>query len=291
MLSPETQRLSFGALLTGQLRAVALALVREATLAGIALALICVLSLMMALRYNEQLTLDPSLLQPTLIVAMLLPFAVWKGDQPFGHAYLWTLPVRRQEAAIAKTLAGAAWLMLAMLVTFLSLSAVSLGSGGGVGTEAVRFVDMGGGIATAAKVNWFTPVWMWLTPFGSALILYLLVSAALLGLRYPFRWLAGVAVGVPLVLILMASIAPEGVIDRAVETFRETLWGGTFGIDFVMNGGETSLADFANPESRTDRTLLWRSLPDPGRWAMATFVWLSAAALAVALALRRHCER
>jgi hypothetical protein len=288
MLSPETHRPAFGALLTGQLRAVALALVREATLAGIALALICILSLLMALRYNERLDLDPGLLQPTLIVAMLLPFAVWKGDPAFGHAYLWTLPVRRQEAAIAKTLAGAVWLMAAMLVTFLSLSAVVLASGGSVGVSAVRLVDMGGGLATATRMNWSTPVWMWLTPFGSALVLYLLVSAALLGLRYPFRWLAGIGAGVPLVLILMASIAPEGVIDRAVETFRETLWGGAFGIDFVMNGGETSLGDFV---SRDDRRILWRSLPDPGRWAMATFVWLSAAALAVALALRRHWER
>lgn len=288
MLSPETHRRPFGGLLTGQLRAVRLALVREGTLAIAMLALICLLSLLMALRYNERLDLDPGLLQPVVGVAMLLPFAVWKGDPAFGRAYLWTLPVRRQEAAIAKMLAGAVWLMAAILLTFVSLSAVALASGGSVGVETVRLVDTGGGIATAARVNWSTPFWMWLTPFASALILYLLVSAALLGLRYPFRWLAGFAVGIPLVLILMASVAPDDVVDNAVGRFTDTLWGGRFGMDFVLNGGETSLGDYVG---REDRRILWRSLPDAGRWAMATLVWLSAASLAVALALRRHWER
>src|SRR5690606_39002395 len=105
-----------------QVRVVALALRREAMLAAAALGGVCLLTAMMGLRYNEQLDLTPDILEPTLLVAMVLPFAVWKGDPVFGGAFLWTLPVRRQTAALAKVLAGALWLMAAMLVTLVSLA-------------------------------------------------------------------------------------------------------------------------------------------------------------------------
>ena len=290
MFSPDTYRHSFGALLSGQVRAVGLALVREGMLAGIVLAAICFASLMMAQRFDEQLILEPGLLQPAVGVAMLLPFAAWKGDPAFGRAYLWALPVRRQEAAVAKVLAGAAWLMVAMFVTFLALSAVAIATGGSLGVSEVRLVNTGSGFATPARIAWTTPFWMWLTPFASALILYLWFSAALLGLRHPLRWLAGVVVGVPLVTILIVRIGPSGAVEPILQQIGDALWGGTFGIDFVLNGGETTLAEAIDRSDR-DRWVLWSALPDAGRWAAATLFWLSAASLAVALALRRHWER
>jgi hypothetical protein len=289
MFSPDTHRHSFGALLAGQLRSVRFALLREALIGGVALTAVCLFTLMMALRYDEQLDLEPVLLQPTLFFAMLAPFAVWKGDPPFGQAYLWTQPVRRQEAAVAKMLAGAVWLMAAMLVTLVSLSVVAYLSGGRVGVHEVRLLDTGTGLAGAAHVAWTTPAWMWLPPFGSALILYFGFSAALLGLRHPFRWLGGVAVALPILAILMRALGPADEVEGALQQFGNAMWGGAFGMDFVLNGGETSLAEAVG--RGRDPQLLWSALPEPGRWAMATFVWLSAAALAVALALRRHWER
>lgn len=290
MFSPDTHRQSYGALLAGQLRAVGFALTREAMIAGIALTAICLFTVMMALRYDEQLILEPGLLQPTCFFAMAAPFAVWKGDPPYGHAYLWTLPVRRQEAAIAKILAGAVWLMAAILVTFVSLAVVSLISGGSVGGSELRFVNNGAGLDGATQVAWTTPLWMWLAPFGSTLILYLGFSAVLLGLRHPFRWLGGIAVGIPMLVMLITAIGPSGAVEPALQRFADTVWGGTFGVDFVLNGGETSLVEVID-RSDQDRRVLWSALPDPGRWALATFGWLSAALVAVALALRRHWER
>lgn len=290
MNSPEAPRHGFVALLKGQLRSVGFALVREAILAALALTAICLITLMMALQYDEQLFMEPGLLQPAVGVGMILPFAVWKGDPLFGRAYLWTLPVRRQEAAIAKMLAGAFWFMVAILIALVALGIVAVASGGGIGVNEVRLVDTGGGVASAAHIGWTTPFWMWLTPFLGALILYLFTSAALLGLRYPFRWLAGVAVGVPIIVILIVRIAPSGAVEPVLQQIGDAFWGGSFGVDFVLNGGETTLAEAVDRTDR-DRRILWSALPEPGRWAAATLFWLSAAALAVALALRRHWER
>lgn len=288
MLSPETRHRAFGSLFAEQIRAVGLGLIREGALAAGALALICVASLALGLRYGERLDLEPVLLQPTLLVAVLLPFAVWKGDPVFGRAFLWTLPVRRHHAAAAKMLAGAVWLMVAMLVTLVSLALVALATGGSVGVEEVRSLQAGSG--GVARVAWTTPLWMWLTPFGGVLLLYFFSSAALLGLRYPIRWFAGIAVAVTLFLILAASLTPDNRVEHGVEAFREMLWSSRYGFDFVINGGEATLSRALHGAGREPR-IVWSAMPEVGRWAAAMLVWFAAAMAALAIALRRHWER
>jgi hypothetical protein len=291
MTSTDLLRRPSGTVLAEQARAVSLALVREAMLAGGALALICFLALFVALRANDRLTLLPELLHPTLPVALLLPFAVWKGDPPFGRAFLWTLPVRRQHAAAAKVLAGALWLMVAMLVTLASLAFVSLATGGWIGAHWGRLVDTGSGeIATAAKVPWTTPFWGWVMPFTSALVLYTASSAAILGLRHPVRWVIGSIVAVTLAFTMAVAIDPRGLVEHGIDRFREMLWSGSVGLDFMLNGGEASLSrTIDRPGPGSD--ILWSALPEAGRWATATLFWFGLALLALALAIRRHWER
>lgn len=282
---------SFAALLAEQMRAVGLALYREAALAAAALTLICVSSLVVALKDHDRLLVAPELLQPSLLVAMLLPYAVWKGDPVFGRAFLWTLPVRRQHAAVAKVIAGAVWMLLAMLVTLAALTLVSLISGGTIGFADMRYVDGGTGtIAGAARVAWVTPAWMWLMPFAGALLFYLLSSAALLGLRHPVRWAAGILVALTMLIFMIATLAPDGIVKQLIERVGLVIWGGSAGLDFALTGGSGTLThriDRPGPGADT----LWSALPSFGRWVWATCVWLAVSLLALALAIRRHWER
>jgi hypothetical protein len=291
MRSSDRLRQPFGALLAKEVRAVGLALSRELTIATALLAGFCVLTAATAIRFQERLSLDEGFLYPALVVALLLPWAVWKGNPPFGHAVLWTLPVRRQNAALAKIVAGALWLVLAMAVALASLSLMALATGGSLGIEEVRLVaGASGGLAGAAETRWATPLWMWLVPFGAALLAYVVSSAALLGLHHPVRWVAGAAVAVALIVVLIINLGHDSHVGQLAQRIFMVSWGGTFGVDFVLSGGSAALQeDVVRPG--VGYVDLWSALPSLGRWATALFAWLGAAFLALALALRRHWER
>ncbi len=290
MPSPDRPR-PFGATFASEMVNVGLALRRELGLAVGGLAVTCLLATVTSLRFHDQLTLFPELLLPGLVVALLLPWLVWKGDPPFGRAYLWTLPVRRQQAAIAKIAAGAVWLMLAMLLAFLMLAATSLATGGSIGVTEVRLVaPFNSSIASATPTLWSTPLWMWAVPFGAILTAYVASSALFLGLRHPVRVVAALAVIVALVMVLAVNLGADNALYHALGRFGETLIGGRWGLDFAMSGGVASLSedvDVPGPGSKD----LWVALPTAGRWGAALIVWLAGALLALALALRRHWER
>jgi hypothetical protein len=291
MNSPDRRHPPFTTLLAIELHTVGLAIAREAALAAAALASVCILSAVTALRYREGLDALPELMLGALPVALLLPWIVWKGDPPFGRALLWTLPVRRQQAAIAKIAAGGLWLMLAVLATLLALIATALVTGGSIGVDEMRLVGpFSQGFEGASPVRWATPLWMWAVPFGAVLTVYLASSAALLGLRNPVRWLAGTGVAAALLIVLAVNLGPHSAVQEASDRFIQTVISGHFGLDFAVTGGVAALSedvDVPGPGSRE----LWRALPDIGRWAAALVVWLGAALLALALALRRHWER
>lgn len=291
MPSPDRLHHNFGALLGIQVRTVGLAIARETVLAALALASLCFLSTVTALRYHEHLHALPEPLLAAVPAALLLPWAVWKGDPAFGPALLWTLPVRRQEAAAAKILAGAIWLMLAVLLGLAAFILTAVATGGDVGIEQVRLVgSFAAGPSHAQRVVWTTPLWMWLVPFGAALTAYFASSAILLGFRYPLRWIAGVAVAVTLLGVLSANLGPGNLLQAALDRFFQTIVGGKYGLDFAVTGGIAALSeeiDVPGPGSVD----LWKSLPTMGQWSLGLLVWLAAALLALALALRRHWER
>ena len=291
MTSPDRFRPPFGTLLRQQLRTVGLAVTREAALAGALLFAVCVLAIGMSVRHNEALDLEPELLIPTFFAALLMPWAVWKGDPVFGRAYLWTIPASRQQAALAKVAAGALWLMLAMLVTLAALALVPLATGGMIGEVETRLVETAsGGLGTARPVRWSTPFWMWLAPFGAALTLYLLGSAALLGLRHPLRWLVGLAATGAFLFALALNLGAHGGLEHALDRFLGTMIEGRFGLDFLFTGGEGSLSRDVRIPGRWP-VYLWTALPAFEQWALALLVWLGGALLALALAIRRHWER
>jgi hypothetical protein len=291
MTSPERLSRPFAALLGSQLRTTGLAIHREAALAAAALTLACILTATTSLRFQERFNAMPEILLATLPVAALLPWAVWRGDPAFGRAYLWTLPVRRQQAAIARIAAGALWLVLIVFAALAALLATAAATGGTIGLSEVRLVGPSeAGPAAAARVAWSTPAWMWIIPFGAALTVYLASSAALVGLRHPLRWLGGTAVAATLLVVLALNMGPHNPLYDGIGRFTDTLIGGAWGLDFALTGGVASLSedvDLPGPGSVD----LWRALPTAGGWAGALATWLGAALLALALALRRHWER
>ena len=171
------------------------------------------------------------------------------------------------------------------------MTGIAAATGGSVGVEEVRLVGpFRGDPAAAARVPWTTPAWMWLVPFGASLTVYLASSAALVGLRHPLRWLGGVAVAVTLVVVLVVNIGEHSPLNEHLGRLAEALVGGRFGLDFALTGGVASLSedvDIPGPGSVD----MWRGLPSAGAWAAALAVWMGAALLALALALRRHWER
>lgn len=291
MTSPDRLGRPFAALLAGEVRNVGLAVLREAALAALGLAGLCLIVATMGIRFREPLDLVPQLLLPGLLVALVLPWIAWKGDPPFGRAYLWTLPVRRQEAAVAKIAAGALWLVLALLAGLAMLAATALATGGTIGFEEVVLVGpAASGLAGATPVRWSTPLWMWLVPFGAALTLYLASSAAFLGLRHPLRFVGALALAGALLMLLAVNLGPHNALENGLTGLADAAIYGRLGLDFAVTGGVASLVsavDTPGPGS----TDLWSALPTAGRWAAALLVWFGAALIALALALRRHWER
>jgi hypothetical protein len=291
MLSPDRLHRPFGKLLASELHIVGLAISREFALAVGAIVVFCLLSALTAIRYHEQLDALPEILIASFPVALILPWLVWKGDRPFGRAFLWTLPVHRQHAAAAKIIAGAVWLLLAMLIALLVLLATALATGGSIGVQEMRLVGgFDGGFAGATRVPWSTPAWMWLTPFGGALVLYLVASAAIIGLRHPWRWFAGLSVAVALVGVLALNTGPHSALQDSLDHVFNLVVNSSYGADRALSGGIASLSEDTDTGGRHYEAL-WRALPSARQWAMALCLWLGGALLAVALALRRHWER
>jgi hypothetical protein len=94
---------------------------------------------------------------------------VWRGERPFGAAFLWTLPVDRRRIALARVFAGLVWLTIALAVFVSWLIALAL----------FAHVPLRGVIARV--------------PFVATIAAYLFGSALVLGLRHPLRWLFGSA--------------------------------------------------------------------------------------------------
>ena len=181
--------------------------------------------------------------------------------------------------------------MLAMALALAALALMALATGGSLSAQEMRIVaGPSGGMAGAVDVRWAPPPWMWFVPFGGALLAYLVSSAALVGLHHPVRWLAGAAVMVALVIVLVVNIGPHSAIAEAFYRAFLAFWGGTFGLDFALSAGSAALVeDVRRPGG--GHIGFWSELPSFGRWATALLAWLGGACLMLALALRRHWER
>lgn len=226
------------------------------------------------------------------ILGLVLPFAVWRGEDRFGDGFLWTLPVDRRRHALTKVFAGWIWLMSAVALFVLWLIALTLLSGGSfLPEETIRvlsssipaagtFADSGAVQSVRLKPQ---PVF-WLVPFTAATGAYLLASALALGLRHPLRWIVGMALG----LWLVFAVGDAANVEWLAQ-LPSRLFAGPYGIDTLLTA-RTESGQVRVTLSTGERVRAWRALPDLGRWATATLLWTGVGLVSLWAAASRHRE-
>ncbi len=111
-----------------------------------------------------------------VLLALVLPIIVWRGEDRFGAGLLWTFPLDRRRHALAKVCAGWIWLMSAVALFVLWLIALTLVSGGSLFAEQTLTVLSSSVPATGPFAGpdpvQTVPVTpqplLWLTPFTGA---------------------------------------------------------------------------------------------------------------------------
>ncbi|HYE43058.1 MAG TPA: hypothetical protein VEA15_06645 [Caulobacteraceae bacterium] len=270
-----------------QVKTIGLGLRREGLALGALVVVVTVIALNDVLEDGAQLDFptDASFVLP--LMALLAPFAVWKGERLFRGAHLWTLPVDRQQHALTKMLAGGVWMLAAAVGMILWLMLLAVATDGAIFgphdrlllTGPITDVVQPGQVKTVA---WTTPAWQWASLFTGTAIAYLLSSAVVIGLRYPLRWVAGCVF-----LLTFLSLAWS---EDLFEDLLEMLVMGPVGIDYVLSGGAEGL-DVAVRLADGQRATAWRAFPTAGPWALATGFWFIVSAALVWLAAWRHRER
>lgn len=157
----------WGDVVLEQIRTVGLRLRREALVGAIVLGIVTIFIGKDIVTNHATTWFDSDEWFPIAIGAFLLPFAIWRGERPFGPAFLWTLPVDRRLLALARVFGGWVSLMCGVAIFFtwqLALAALSH-------VEGARTLSV--------------------LAFSGATGAYLLGSALVLGLRHPLRWLIG----------------------------------------------------------------------------------------------------
>ena len=201
----------------------------------------------------------------------------------------------RRAHALARVFGGWVWLMAAIGVFVLWLLAFALLSGGNVlGAETLHIATPATSLqafdpATLRTVQWRPEPVLWLVPFTAATGTYLLISALVLGPRHPWRWVAGAIAAFFLLTIAMETSTTPWLRGPFSDALHDTLFGpyGLEGLLIAHTEGLRAEADIRPNQAIT----YWQALPDPGGWAAATLVWLTAGLAAIWAAASRHRER
>jgi hypothetical protein len=234
-----------GTVLREQFLAVGLSLRREGAVVGVlagAFTLMVVLmqaSTGIALGFN----VVPEAGIPLALLALLVPMAVWKGEDPARRVYHRAMPVGHGEHAVVRTLAGLPWVLAAGVAYFFWLLALSAMSGGLVEP---------------------TPLWQWAAPFAGVVVTYLLGSALALRVAHPWRWLGGGAVAYLFVRALQpvhGASSLAGIVDAVLR--------GRYGLRTVITGTVSVPVheDFG----------YMPAFASAGVWLLATWLWVAVA--------------
>jgi hypothetical protein len=224
-----------------QFASVGLALKREGTVVGACAVLFTAFIGWMQLQNGgADVPLSPGEGIAAAMMALLIPMAVWKGEDPARRGYHHAMPVGHGAHAVARGAAGLAWTLAAVAAFFGWMGLLSVITDGGV--EPVE-------------------VWRWAAPFAGATVLYLLGSALTLATSRPWRWLGGAAVGY-LFLGAFRAVDAASLLTEAVDAVVS----GRYGITTVITGLVATVG-FMRPPTE----------PNVGAWLTATFLWLAAA--------------
>jgi hypothetical protein len=200
---------------------------------------------------------------PMFLMALLIPFGVWRAEDPSRRAYHWSMPVARGPHTIAKVFAGWAWLMIAAVVYLLFVIALALILPRITG-EVSRFGDAG--------------AWEWIVAFTAPTLGYLLTSIAVIGSDHAWRWIGGLFLGY---WVLIGSLTAFGMQD-AGQTVR-AITAGAYGLNAATIGAARDAA------SASSAHMVVRGL-SMSNWLVAMPLWIIASAIAVTIVSYRHRE-
>jgi hypothetical protein len=250
-----------------QLRAVGLELRTETILYLGALVLLSVLGISAAIHEvraghghgNSGLWFNAGAALPIAIVGFVLPFSVWRNENPARRSYHWAMPVDRASHTLMKVASGWVWLMAATVVYLLWIAGLS---------------------AVIAAIEHSIPLmappaaWEWLVPFTAATVAYLLGSTFVIASDHPWRWIVGLWLA--FLACLMFSDALE---LHALELKLAGIMEGHYGAEAALFGKVWALDRAAH-----------LIVPSAARWVGATAVWGAIAGVGVAAAMRRREE-
>lgn len=246
-----------GSIVREQIAAVGIAIRKERnTFLGIlaAFAALAIWSAFRARTEFHQASIDyaPGATIPMTLIALLIPFGVWRSSDRERRGYDWAMPVAQSTHTIIRMLAGWLWLMLGVAIY---LAVIVL-------FQVVMIAIMGGSVS----VN--VPAWQWLVPFTSVSIAYLLTSTAMIGSEHPWRWIGGIIIG-----YLIAMLVLEVLKLQDMRYALQQVVGGYYGLAAAIFGDLRAPHEFASSSSR---------------WLVATLIWGVLSIAGVWLAARRH---
>jgi hypothetical protein len=258
-----------------QFRAVGLALKTEAILFISALIVLSGIIIANAVRFVQThpeghmqmgFTYRAEGVVPIFLVALLIPFGVWRAEDPSRRAYHWSMPVARGPHTIAKLLSGWLWMMIAVALYLLCI--IILG----------RIIPAIVGEAGRPGV---TPGWEWVAAFTAATLAYLLTSIAVIASNHPWRWIGGLVIGYSvLVAVLNAFGMPE--VGRMLQMISDGAYGFKAALVGATQDGSRGVTTGITRE--TMRALRFST------WLVAMPLWIIGSGIAVTIASYRHRE-
>lgn len=246
-----------------QIEAVSIAIRKEQWAFLATLALVVLLGIYSVLRGDhpvspgtETLSYAPAATIPMTLVALLIPFGVWRASDRERRAYDWTMPVAQSTHTIIRMLAGWLWLMLAVVIYLAVL----------VLFQVIMIALHGGSIIVDV------PAWQWLVPFTAVSIAYLLTSTAVIGSAHPWRWIGWTIVGYVIALLVLDVLKLHDISNALQQIVN-----GYYGL---------SAAIFGDVGRHVERFGVLSE--GPARWLGATLLWGVISVIGVWLAARRH---
>ncbi|HVF40231.1 MAG TPA: hypothetical protein VM939_10050 [Gemmatimonadaceae bacterium] len=287
----------FGQVIREQFKAIALSLRLPAIGVAFLATVVTMLAFADFLRGRGGVEFAPELSLIPAFAGLLLPIALWQSEKRFGPGFFWTLPVDRTRHALAKVFAGWLLLMIAVSLFVIWLLVLALVTEENITSEEIirllptstvpppRTLDA----SMLRTVQWVPQPVLWLAPFFAATGTYALVSAIALGLRYPFRWLIGLAAGVFLIAAIGQGMGSDALALR-IGDILESVFFGRYGVDGLLTARAESLKTVVELSSGEVVTV-WRGLPVINEWITATLLWTGIGVAGLFAALTRHRER
>jgi capsular polysaccharide biosynthesis protein len=201
----------------------------------------------------------PSMSVAFAIVAVLYAFLARQDDDPTRPSYYWMMPVDPQVHTFTRVLAGWVWILAATALCLLTFAPIG----------AVSSLITG----HPQPVSGF-PWWVWIVPFTSATIAYVLASSVMVGTGRPLLWVAGIIAVYGGMLLALDWLG-----YRDAYRIVRTAFNGEYGV----------VAAVAGQIDRLDTAHL-QLMPSVERWLVASALWGGLGVLLLVALSRRQAE-